>query len=33
VTAKPIFQGMATVKMAREIYQIADPTDAQISLL
>ena len=29
VTDKPVFQGKTTVKMAREIYSISDPTDPQ----
>lgn len=29
VTDKPVFQGKATVKMAREVYSIFDPTDPQ----
>lgn len=29
----PIFQGAATVRMAREIYGIGDPDDDQMSLL
>lgn len=33
VTAKPIVEGTATVKMARAVYSIADPTDAQMPLL
>lgn len=33
VREKPIFQGKATVKMAREVYSIADPSDAQRRLL
>jgi len=32
VTTKPVFQGIATVHMAREIYRIPDPTDAQMPL-
>ena len=32
VTDMPIFQGSATVKMAREVYKIADPTDDQMAL-
>jgi|TARA_R110002073_G_scaffold184800_10_gene343343 hypothetical protein len=30
---KPIFQGAATIRMAREVYGIIDPTDAQMALL
>ena len=30
---KPIFQGAATIRMAREVYGIKDPTDAQMALL
>lgn len=33
VTDKPIFQGGATVKMAREVYGIADPSNGQMRLL
>jgi hypothetical protein len=33
VTEKPLFQGKATVTMARTIYGIADPDEAQMSLL
>ncbi len=33
VTDKPVFQGKATVKMAREVYGIADPNDGQFRLL
>lgn len=33
VTDKPIFQGSATVKMAREVYKISDPSDDQVQLL
>lgn len=29
---KPIFQGAATIRMAREVYGIKDPTDAQMAL-
>ena len=29
---KPIFQGAATVRMAREVYGIKDPTDTQMGL-
>jgi len=29
---KPIFQGTATIRMAREVYVIKDPTDAQMAL-
>ncbi|OLF77691.1 hypothetical protein AWH62_03175 [Maricaulis sp. W15] len=33
VTDKPIFQGKATVKMAREVYNIPDPSNRQLKLL
>ena len=33
VTDKPIFQGKATVKMAREVYNIPDPANSQMRLL
>lgn len=29
---KPIFQADATIRMAREVYGIKDPTDAQLAL-
>ena len=29
---KPIFQGTATIRMAREVYGIKDPTDTQLAL-
>lgn len=32
VTDTPIFQGSATVKMAREVYNISDPSDDQMVL-
>lgn len=32
VIDKPIFQGTATVEMARHIYQIADPANMQMPL-
>jgi len=32
VLEKPIFEGMATVRMARELYKIADPADTQLPL-
>lgn len=32
VTTKPMWQGSSTVRMAREIYQIPDPTNAQMAL-
>ena len=32
VTQKPLYKGMATVKMAREIYGIADPDNDQLDL-
>jgi len=33
VDRKPIFQGTATIRMAREVYGIKDPTKAQMALL
>ncbi|HAQ34924.1 MAG: hypothetical protein CMF74_09960 [Maricaulis sp.] len=33
VTDKPIFQGKATIKMAREVYDIPDPSNGQMRLL
>lgn len=33
VTDKPIFAGDATVRMAREVYGISDPSSAQLALL
>jgi len=33
VTAKPILEGVATIRMAREVYAISDPTDMQLPLL
>ncbi len=33
VTDKPIFAGDATVRMAREVYGISDPSCAQLALL
>lgn len=33
VTDKPVFQGKATVKMAREVYGISDPANRQMRLL
>ncbi|MEL7197919.1 MAG: hypothetical protein AAGL10_06355 [Pseudomonadota bacterium] len=33
VTTKPFCQGASTVKMAREVYTIVDPTSAQMALL
>ncbi len=33
VTDKPIFAGEATVRMAREVYGISDPSCAQMALL
>lgn len=33
VTARPIFQDAATVKMARYVYNIAEPGDNQLSLI
>lgn len=33
VTDKPVFQGKATVKMAREVYGIPDPANSQMRLL
>lgn len=32
VDRKPIFQGTATIRMAREVYGIKDPTNAQMAL-
>lgn len=32
VIETPIFQGMATVKMARELYKIPDPDEDQLAL-
>tara|TARA_R110002072_G_scaffold302578_3_gene486435 strand:+ start:4104 stop:4436 length:333 start_codon:yes stop_codon:yes gene_type:complete len=32
VREKPIFQGKATIRMAREVYGIADPTNSQLEL-
>ena len=32
VTAKPIFEGKATMMMARDVYAIADPADMQLPL-
>ena len=32
VLEKPIFQGSATVRMARELYKIPDPADTQLPL-
>lgn len=32
VTGKPIFQGAATIRMAREVHGIKDPTDTQMAL-
>ena len=33
VTEKPLFQGRVTVRMAREVYAIPDPSDDQMKLL
>lgn len=33
IEQRPMCRGQATVRMAREVYQIADPTDAQLPLL
>lgn len=33
VTTKPIFEGKATIKMARYVYEISDPADKQLPLL
>lgn len=33
VTDKPIFKGQETIKMAREVYKIPDPSDDQAQLL
>ena len=33
VTTKPIFEGKATMMMAREVYAIAHPADMQLPLL
>lgn len=33
VTDKPIFSGAATLKMAREVYQIPNPAEGQFRLL
>ena len=33
VTEKPIFQGKATIAMAREVYSIPDPDNDQMRLL
>lgn len=33
VTAKPIFEGRTTLRMARQIYDISDPSDKQLPLL
>ena len=33
VIEKPIFQGKATVRMAREVYAILDPSDDQMRLI
>ncbi len=33
VTEPPLFQGTATLAMAREVYGIADPDDQQMNLL
>lgn len=33
ITEKPIFQGNATVRMAREVYAIPDPSNHQMRLL
>ena len=32
VDCKPIFQGAATMRMAREVYAIKDPSDTQLAL-
>ncbi len=32
VTLKPIFWGTTTIKMARELYKIAEPEDRQLGL-
>lgn len=32
VTGKPIFQGEATIRIAREFYDIKDPIDTQLAL-
>ena len=32
-TEKPLFAGKATIAMAREVYAIPDPANAQLSLL
>lgn len=32
VKTKPIFQGAATISMAREVYGIADPSNDQLAL-
>jgi len=33
VLEKPVFEGKATVQMARQVYDITDPTDKQLPLL
>ncbi len=33
VTDKPLYSGKATIAMAREVYGIGNPEDAQMSLL
>ena len=33
MTARPILQGTATVKIARYVYNIAEPDDNQLSLI
>lgn len=33
VTAKPMFEGKATVAMARHVYGVKDPADRQLALL
>ena len=32
VTTKPLFSGVGTIAMAREVYAIADPSDGQMAL-
>lgn len=32
VTAKPLFQGAATIAMARQVYDIRNPEDKQLAL-
>ncbi|MBL4767782.1 MAG: hypothetical protein JKY94_08725 [Rhodobacteraceae bacterium] len=33
VTERPLFEGQATIRMARYLYHISDPTETQLSLL